>query len=212
MASRASSSIFQSLKRYIKKPWEITGPCADPEYKSALPKATEYRIRCPATTLQKPIVPTSDPETVFDIKYYSRDQRRNRPPIRRTILKKADVEKMMKEKTFDVNDFPRVYLTAKVEEDNNAVGGGWVVPLGMNLSGSGFVLTIEDESGIPNYVFSRFEGILLRDLYVALKCKRDLTVHFNILSVGLVSIPFIVKLGLWLSNINSTWWDWVEGR
>ncbi|KAK8555766.1 hypothetical protein V6N13_069848 [Hibiscus sabdariffa] len=126
MASKvSSSSIFQSLKRYIKKPWEITGPCADPEYRSALPKATEYRVRCPATTLQKPIVPTSDPETVFDIKYYTRDQRRDRPPIRRTILKKADVEKMMKEKTFDVNDFPKVYLTAKVEEDYNAVGGGY---------------------------------------------------------------------------------------
>ncbi|KAK8511360.1 hypothetical protein V6N12_033636 [Hibiscus sabdariffa] len=108
MASKvSSSSIFQTLKRYIKKPWEITGPCADPEYRSALPKATEYRVRCPATTLQKPIVPTSDPETVFDIKYYTRDQRRDRPPIRRTILKKADVEKMMKEKTFDVNDFPK---------------------------------------------------------------------------------------------------------
>ncbi|XP_039067896.1 uncharacterized protein LOC120213927 [Hibiscus syriacus] len=78
MASKvSSSSIFQSLKRYIKKPWEITGPCADPEYRSALPKATEYRVRCPATTLLKPIVPTSDPETVFDIKYYTRDQRRN---------------------------------------------------------------------------------------------------------------------------------------
>ncbi|KAL4297044.1 hypothetical protein GQ457_12G006250 [Hibiscus cannabinus] len=126
MASKASSSsFFQSLKQYIKKPWEITGPCASPEYKSAVPKATEYRVHCPATTLLKPIVPTSDPETVFDIKYYARDQRRNRPPIRRTILKKADVEKMMKEKTFDVNDFPMVYLTAKVEEDENAVGGGY---------------------------------------------------------------------------------------
>ncbi|KAL1154971.1 hypothetical protein V6Z11_A09G279900 [Gossypium hirsutum] len=108
MASKASSSISQTLKRYIKKPWEVTGPCADPEYKNALPKATEYRIRCPATNLQKPIVPTSDPETVFDIKYYA-----------------PDVEKMMKEKTFDVNDFPKVYLTAKVEEDENAVGGGY---------------------------------------------------------------------------------------
>ncbi|KAK8982763.1 hypothetical protein V6N11_046674 [Hibiscus sabdariffa] len=96
MASKvSSSSIFQTLKRYIKKPWEITGPCADPEYRSALPKATEYRVRCPATTLQKPIVPTSDPETVFDIKYYTRDQRRDRPPIRRTILKKADLKKII---------------------------------------------------------------------------------------------------------------------
>ncbi|OVA14604.1 hypothetical protein BVC80_1813g44 [Macleaya cordata] len=124
-ASSGAKSVFQSLKRFFKKPWEITGPCADPEYKSALPGALEYRIYCPATTKAKAIIPTSNPETVFDIKYYSRDQRRNRPPIRRTILKKADVEKMMKEKTFDQSDFPKVYLTAAVEEDYNARGGGY---------------------------------------------------------------------------------------
>ncbi|KAJ0048432.1 hypothetical protein Pint_16269 [Pistacia integerrima] len=123
--AKPASSLFQSLRRYLKKPWELTGPCADPEYKSAIPLATEYRVLCPATIKEKPVVPTSNPETVFDIKYYSRDQRRNRPPIRRTVLKKADVEKMMKEKTFTVNDFPPVYLTAKVEEDYNAVGGGY---------------------------------------------------------------------------------------
>ncbi|KAM7510144.1 hypothetical protein LguiB_009019 [Lonicera macranthoides] len=119
----AAKSVIQTLRRYIKKPWEITGPCADPEYKLAVPLATEYRPFCPATEPVKAIIPTSNPETVYDIKYYSRDQRRNRPPIRRTILKKADVEKMMKEKTFDVTDFPPVYLTAKVEEDYNACGG-----------------------------------------------------------------------------------------
>ncbi|KAJ4713213.1 Furry, partial [Melia azedarach] len=124
-ASTAATSLFQSLRRFIKKPWEITGVCSDPEYVEALPSALEYRVRCPATPKENPIVPTSNPETVYDIKYFSRDQRRNRPPIRRTILKKADVEKMMKEKTFDVNDFPPVYLTAKVEEDYNAIGGGY---------------------------------------------------------------------------------------
>ncbi|CAK9162994.1 unnamed protein product [Ilex paraguariensis] len=124
MAS-AAKSIVQTLKRYIKKPWEITGPCADPEYKLAVPKATEYRLFCPATASAQAIVPSSDPETVYNIKYFSRDQRRNRPPIKRTILKKADVEKMMKEKTFDAGDFPPVYLTAKVGEDYNARGGGY---------------------------------------------------------------------------------------
>ncbi|XP_042498452.1 uncharacterized protein LOC122076899 [Macadamia integrifolia] len=124
-ASSATKSLFQSLKKFFKKPWEITGPCASPEYKNALPGALEYRVFCPATEPQKAIVPTSNPETVYDIKYFSRDQRRNRPPIRRTILKKADVEKMMMETTFDVNDFPPVYLTAKVEKDENARGGGY---------------------------------------------------------------------------------------
>ncbi|EXC04476.1 hypothetical protein L484_019074 [Morus notabilis] len=124
-ATAATTSLFQSLKRFFKKPWEITGPCADPEYRSALPGALEYRLSCPATTKLKPSVPTSNPETVYDIKYYTRDQRRNRPPIRRTVLKKADVERMKKETTFDIADFPRVYLTAAVEEDYNARGGGY---------------------------------------------------------------------------------------
>ncbi|KAB1216830.1 hypothetical protein CJ030_MR4G015444 [Morella rubra] len=119
------SSLFQTLKSYIKKPWEITGPCASPEYRSAVPGALEYRVTCPASTKIRAWIPSSDPETVFDIKYYTRDQRRNRPPIRRTVLKKGDVVKMMSEKTFDVSDFPRVYLTAKVEEDENARGGGY---------------------------------------------------------------------------------------
>ncbi|XP_073139814.1 uncharacterized protein [Henckelia pumila] len=125
MASTVKS-LIRTLRRYVKKPWEITGPAADPEYLSAVPKATEYRLYCPATIPSEAIVPTSLPETVYDIKYFSRDQRRNRPPIKRTILKKADVETMMKEKIFDpTSDFPQPYLTAKVVEDENAIGGGY---------------------------------------------------------------------------------------
>ncbi|XP_027332789.1 uncharacterized protein LOC113847733 [Abrus precatorius] len=125
MAKATSTSLLQSLKSFFKKPWEITGPCAHPEYKSALPAAQEYRIYCPATTKEQPSVPTSLPETVYDIKYFTRDQRRNRPPIRRTILKKPDVEKLVKEKTFSVADFPPVYLNSTVEEDLDAIGGGY---------------------------------------------------------------------------------------
>lgn len=123
--AKPASSLFQTLKRFFKKPWEITGPCADPEFKLSIPGALEYRLECPATTKVKPCIPTSNPETVYDIKYYCRDQRRNRPPIRRAILKKADIEKMMKEQTFEPSDFPPVYLTATVEEDMNARGGGY---------------------------------------------------------------------------------------
>ncbi|GAB2279911.1 hypothetical protein Dimus_014546 [Dionaea muscipula] len=124
--TEAAKSWFQTLRRYLKAPWEITGPAASPEYLSPLPKATEYRVFCPATVPQKAIIPSANPETVFDIKYFSRDQRRNRPPIRRTILRKADVEKMIKEKTtFELSDFPAPYLTATVEEDENARGGGY---------------------------------------------------------------------------------------
>lgn len=126
MSTNAAKTWFQSLSRYIKAPWEITGPCASPEYRSALPKATEYRVFCPATIPEKAIIPTANPDTVYDIKYFPRDQRRNRPPIRRTVLKKADIEKMMMEKKFeDPSDFPRPYLAVTVEEDYNACGGGY---------------------------------------------------------------------------------------
>ncbi|KAJ4792377.1 Versican core protein [Rhynchospora pubera] len=123
MAASSSRSLLQSLKNIFKKPWEITGPCASPEYRDALPLATEYRLHCPATTAAKAIVPTSDPETVYDIKYFPRDGRHNRPPVKRTVLKKADVEQLMAEKT--QFQFPPVYLTRKVEEDYNACGGGY---------------------------------------------------------------------------------------
>ncbi|XP_008786000.1 uncharacterized protein LOC103704479 [Phoenix dactylifera] len=124
-SSSAAKSFFHSLKRFFKAPWEITGPCADPEYRTAVPKATEYRRFCPATVPAKACVPTADPGTVFDIKYHIRDRRRDRPPVRRTVLKKADVEKMMAEKTFGAADFPPVYLTERVQEDENARGGGY---------------------------------------------------------------------------------------
>nr|POF19178.1 hypothetical protein CFP56_57359 [Quercus suber] len=90
MAKKPASSILDTLKRYIKKPWEFTGPQSHPEYRNSILPATQYRVESPASTKVQPWVPTSNPETVFDIKYYTRDQRRNRPPIRRTVLKKAD--------------------------------------------------------------------------------------------------------------------------
>ncbi|KAJ8514025.1 hypothetical protein OPV22_004459 [Ensete ventricosum] len=124
MAS-AGKALLQSFKRFFKMPWEITGPCTSPEYRSSVPMATEYRRFCPATAPAKVRVPTSEPETVFDIKYYTRDRRRDRPPVRRTLLRKPDVERIMAAKAFGPDDFPKVYLTEQVEEDENARGGGY---------------------------------------------------------------------------------------
>uniref|UniRef100_A0A0D9V605 Uncharacterized protein n=1 Tax=Leersia perrieri TaxID=77586 RepID=A0A0D9V605_9ORYZ len=128
-ASGAGKSLFQTFRGFFKKPWEITGPCASPEYRSALPGALEYRQRCPATLTEdtRAVVPTSDPETVYDIKYYTRDGRRNRPPVRRTLLRKPDLERYMAAKQFDpTKDFPDPYLKfSAVEEDYDAVGGGY---------------------------------------------------------------------------------------
>ncbi|CAI9295641.1 unnamed protein product [Lactuca saligna] len=73
----------------------------------------------------KAIVPTSNLETVFDIKYSSHNQRCNHPPIRCTVVKKDDIVKEMKEKSFDVADFTMVYLTTAAKEDYNACVGGY---------------------------------------------------------------------------------------
>ncbi|GAB2228665.1 hypothetical protein Droror1_Dr00022788 [Drosera rotundifolia] len=124
-ATAAAKSLLTTLKSFLKPPWLITGPAASPEYRSALPKATEYRVHCPATVPGKAIVPTSNPETVFDIKYFTRDQRRNRPPIKRTVLRKEDVLRMMTEREEKGVEFPRVYLVKAVEEDLDARGGGY---------------------------------------------------------------------------------------
>ncbi|XP_074360088.1 uncharacterized protein LOC141700167 [Apium graveolens] len=106
---------------------EITGPCLSPEYKTTIPTLKDVRVFSLATPPTNPIVPTSDTKTVYDIQYYTHDQRRNRPPIRMTVMKKSDAVKMMKDKkSFGVPDLPPVYLTKTVEEDYNARGGGYV--------------------------------------------------------------------------------------
>ncbi|KAF3976028.1 hypothetical protein CMV_000774 [Castanea mollissima] len=68
MAKKPASSIFDTLKRYIKKPWEFTGPQSHPEFRHSILPATQYRVESPASTKLKPWIPTSNPETVFDIK------------------------------------------------------------------------------------------------------------------------------------------------
>ncbi|KAI8028765.1 hypothetical protein LOK49_LG01G02436 [Camellia lanceoleosa] len=103
MASTAKS-LIQTLRRYMKKPWEITGSCVHTEYKDAVPKATEYRFFCPATVPVKAIIPTSDPEASRHQVFLSRSIL-NRLRFDGS-LEEIDIEKMMKERTFDVNNFP----------------------------------------------------------------------------------------------------------
>ncbi|XP_031491040.1 uncharacterized protein LOC116258078 [Nymphaea colorata] len=133
MASSGSSSksliqsAVQTFKRFFRKPWEITGPCSHPEYRNAVPRANEYRRFCPATPNALPVIPTANPENVYDIKYFNRDRRRDLPPKRVTIYRKEDALKQMREKkTFDVTEFPRVFLTARmVQEQDSLPDGGY---------------------------------------------------------------------------------------
>jgi hypothetical protein len=48
------------------------------------------------------------------------------PPVRRTLLRKPDLERYMAAKQFDpVKDFPQPYVNTTVEEDDNTIGGGY---------------------------------------------------------------------------------------
>ncbi|PIN16532.1 hypothetical protein CDL12_10813 [Handroanthus impetiginosus] len=116
MASVAES-LIQTLCCYTKKPWEITRPAFSPEYCLAIPKAMDHHAH------------VSLPKSVFDIKYLAQDQFCNRHPIKCAILKKVDLEKMMKENTFDLSDFLMLYLNTKVVENNNAVSGNKLLGL-----------------------------------------------------------------------------------
>ncbi|KAL4441544.1 hypothetical protein ABPG77_002048 [Micractinium sp. CCAP 211/92] len=64
----------------IKAPWKYTGPVSSPEYMSHLPRATEYRAVSPASQALRPAVPQAEPDRVYDIKYYVRDDRRAELP------------------------------------------------------------------------------------------------------------------------------------
>lgn len=98
----------------IKAPWEITGPCADPEYADAVPDALDYRPHAPATAPFLARVPQSEPEHVYDIKYFTRDNRRNFKfqGRKRELFSKAELEALHNGTTiFDSKGFPSGYDT-----------------------------------------------------------------------------------------------------
>lgn len=61
----------------IKAPWKYTGPASSPEYMSHLPKAVDYRRFGPASAPIRPAVPQAEEDKVYNIKYYTRDSRRD---------------------------------------------------------------------------------------------------------------------------------------
>lgn len=55
---------------------QVTGPVSSPEYMTHLPKAAEYRKHGPASAPEKVMVPHAEDENVYNIRYYTRDARR----------------------------------------------------------------------------------------------------------------------------------------
>eukprot|EP01018_Ginkgo_biloba_P035688 Gb_35689 [translate_table: standard] len=117
---------ISEAKGWIKKPWEITGPCADPEYLDSVPNALSYRPFSPATPAIRVYIPQAQPERVFDIKYFPRDTRRNFRDRKSYVLTKAELEAEQKDKTFDVKDFPPCYvIRTQIVDLDNLPGNGY---------------------------------------------------------------------------------------
>ena len=72
--------ISQTLKKVA--PWKITGPASDPEWQNVPVSAEDYRARAPASFPQENVkIPNSEPERVFNVRYYPRDARRAFEPV-----------------------------------------------------------------------------------------------------------------------------------
>jgi hypothetical protein len=116
----------------LKMPWQITGPCSDPEYENAVPNALDYRQFSPASAPVRVYVPSSEPEWVFDIKYFPRDYKRNFKDRKRVVLNKSQLEEARQEKKekeffFDGgNVFPSSYvIKTEIQEDDKLPGNGY---------------------------------------------------------------------------------------
>lgn len=79
-ASEAGNIIQQTLKKVA--PWKITGPASDPEWQNVPVSAEDYRFRSPASFPSENVkVPNSEPDRVFNTRYYPRDSRRAFQPV-----------------------------------------------------------------------------------------------------------------------------------
>jgi hypothetical protein len=100
-------SIGQALARMgLKKPWEISGPRASPEFVEFLPQTGDYRKNAPGSTGVVAIVPFEPPEFVYDIKYHVRDYRRNNWYAPSTV------------KTSEPFDFEKMYANAPLKPED----------------------------------------------------------------------------------------------
>eukprot|EP00243_Klebsormidium_subtile_P004732 TRINITY_DN18889_c0_g1_i1.p1 TRINITY_DN18889_c0_g1~~TRINITY_DN18889_c0_g1_i1.p1 ORF type:complete len:153 (+),score=6.56 TRINITY_DN18889_c0_g1_i1:62-460(+) len=86
MAAQKATSFLSNLTKSlrIKPPWKITGPAAGQEYLESVPDAGEYRKWGPGTAPKRVYIPHSEPDHVYNIKYYERDSRRQ--PRTRSIV------------------------------------------------------------------------------------------------------------------------------
>ena len=79
-ATTTTNVISQTLKKVA--PWKITGPASDPEWQNVPVSAEDYRARAPASFPHENVkIPNSEPDRVFNVRYYPRDARRAFEPV-----------------------------------------------------------------------------------------------------------------------------------
>ena len=108
--------ISQTLKKVA--PWKITGPASDPEWQNVPVSAEDYRARAPASFPHENVkIPNSEPDRVFNVRYYPRDARRAFEPVLhgrekvKTMYKLAPTENVLGAKEWDErlgNDIKRI--------------------------------------------------------------------------------------------------------
>ncbi|CAI5950384.1 unnamed protein product [Closterium sp. NIES-65] len=80
MAPPAGTSLLararQALAKYVRPPWNYTGPTASAEFRESVPVLGEYRPFAPTNPPAKASIPQSDLDRVFNIKYHDRERRR----------------------------------------------------------------------------------------------------------------------------------------
>ena len=98
--------IQQTLKKVA--PWKITGPASDPEWQNVPVSAEDYRARAPASFPHENVkIPNSEPDRVFNVRYYPRDARRAFEPVLhgrekvKTIYKLSPTENVLGAKAWD---------------------------------------------------------------------------------------------------------------
>ncbi|CAI7848194.1 unnamed protein product [Closterium sp. NIES-53] len=80
MAPPAGTSLLararQALAKYVRPPWNYTGPTVSAEFRESVPVLGEYRPFAPTNPPAKASIPQSDLDRVFNIKYHDRERRR----------------------------------------------------------------------------------------------------------------------------------------
>ncbi|GER33909.1 26S protease regulatory subunit 7 [Striga asiatica] len=96
------------------------------EYISVVPKATDYRVFRLRLRLRLRQINRVDVAAGDGLRHqlcFSRSA--TQPAPERIVLKNVDAKRMIKDKFFDLGDFPEPYLSARVVDDYNAIGVGY---------------------------------------------------------------------------------------